>query len=519
MAGDYSGNILKSLEKPLTETFSFEDENLGPCWTYRNYADTDDKRSMRWVFHSNQRDFIVPQKNGKFITYLVEKIEEAKETICISSFLIQKTGVTDALIAAEKRGINIFILTAREEDLKNIDDDRLEGEDKIIKEHINLLNSFAEKILVRTCDSFHAKYIIIDPVSFNPFGLMMTCNATSAPMNGSNIEIATNLKNDEIKSFFAHFIYGFWKMANHELLENNKLTAVKKELAFKPQLGEITLPATTDKLFSLNDSILKLINTARKSITITAWSFDEGNKIVEALESASDRGVSIKIGTKQNKRNTKALLNVIAKGAEVFGHPRFHAKCVIVDGNKGLITTSNFTKLGLETGFETSVILDADEAQTMEPVISGWLKSCPWELKKDLLLRDANEKILQLNENKKDLDEISIVSEEKTELEDYMPDSLEKILGYTIQKSQAEREVKNLKNKKIQRLILSQKIIAPNLSANSKKEADIDDSPFDVYNSGKGKRFIVVKNWDDLKPAEEVARKIKAKIVVKKELL
>jgi hypothetical protein len=131
------------------------------------------------------------------------------------------------------------------------------------------------------------------------------------------------------------------------------------------------------------------------------------------------------------------------------------------------------------------------------------------------MLRDAKEKILQLNELGDYLKEISIVPEEMIELKDFTPDSLDRIQEYNIQKVQAEREVKNLKDKKIQKLILSQKIIAPRLPANSKKGANRDDIPFEIYNSDKGKRFIVVKNWEDLKLAKESANKIKAKIVVK----
>ncbi|WP_292421897.1 hypothetical protein, partial [Methanoregula sp.] len=76
--------------------------------------------------------------------------------ICVSSFLIQKSRFTEALIEAAERGVAVFLLTARDEDLRKPSDEMMEGERERIEDHIALLKNLAGKVLVRTCDSFHA---------------------------------------------------------------------------------------------------------------------------------------------------------------------------------------------------------------------------------------------------------------------------------------------------------------------------------------------------------------------------
>ena len=513
MANHYSGDILSSLREPISETFDFGKESLGTCWVNRINGSQIKDVARRGRFEAGHREIFIPSENGELISRLVEMVGNAQDMVCLSSFLIQKSPVTDALLAAEKRGVKVFILTAREEDLKNLDDERLEGEKEIINSHIELLNAFAEKILVRTSDSFHAKYILVDPHLSNARGMMMTCNATVDPMNGSNIEIALSLGKEEIRSFFSHFLHGFWEMGNHELLSPGKLSAVKKDLPFKPDLGTVTLPATFGTTNTLREQVVDLIQNAQTSITITAWSFDADCAIVKALEDACARGVSVTIGTKPNTRNTKALLNLAERNASIYGHPRFHAKCILVDGERGLITTSNFTKLGLESGFETSVPLNGEEVRLADSLVASCLENCYWYLKHNLLTEDADGNIRQFTGEKNDLVDWMITPYEEENLPDFNLQSLEQISSYTIQRAQAEKIVKNLKGRKVKTLGVSQRIIAPTLPNNAEKEEQ-KDIPFGVYRIGKGKKFVVVRTWEDMQSAREYAKKINAKIVV-----
>ena len=72
--------------------------------------------------------------------------DQAKEMICFSTFLIQESWVTDALLKAADRGVNVYLLTAREEELNKLDEDMREFEKQIIPEHKKLLDSMAGKI-------------------------------------------------------------------------------------------------------------------------------------------------------------------------------------------------------------------------------------------------------------------------------------------------------------------------------------------------------------------------------------
>ena len=353
---------MKDLKGPIEnfiweESFDFSDEKLGTGWTYRQIVDTEPFNKR---IETGSRLIIIPAPDRHLIQYLVEMIQNANECICFSSFLIQKSQVTDELLAAANRGVKIFLLTARESDLSKAKDDLSESEFGKITEHKELLDQFAGNILVRTSDNFHAKYCLVDPNSPKASGIMMTCNAVIDAMSGSNQEIALTLTKTEIEAFFSHFVYGFWEMANYERFMKGDLLPVKKDLAFPLNYKKIDLPVTINNQHSLREKILELIKNAKQSILIGSWSFDEDPAIDHLLTEALEKGVEIKFFSRPNKRNTSPLKKFIDLGAVVIGQDRFHAKFLCVVDQNCIITTSNFTRLVLDSGFEVSVILDAN---------------------------------------------------------------------------------------------------------------------------------------------------------------
>ena len=511
---------MKKLKGPIEnftweESFDFSDEKLGTGWILRQKIDIpllDPNKSI----NTGKRSIIIPTNEGHLIRILSEKIKNAKEFICVSSFLIQKSEFTDALIESATRGIKIFLLTARESELSKAKDDLSESEFEKIQEHKELLDLFAGNILVRTSDLFHAKYCLVDPLHTDAFGIMMTCNATIDAMRGVNQEIAMSLTKKEIQSFFSHFIHGFWGMANYEILTKGDLTPVKRDITIGIDYGKIELPVTTQNLHTLREKIVDLIKNAKHSIIIGAWSFDEDSIFYKHFIEALERGVEIKIFTRP-KKNTLALKNLVDEGVQVLGQQRFHAKFIIVDGSGGLITTSNFTKLGLDSGFEVSVILDTDEIERITPLLEYWEKGCDWELRLDIQIKDANEKFLLFSPEEFMLKEIKIESyvesiNPKKEIE-----SCEQVLNYSLNKEKARKIAMESPEKRIKIVKISEKLEFPVLPTQASR-VDRSDTELPVYSLRNKKYYIVIEKWEDLPEAQVIAKKLKkkTKIVTRK---
>lgn len=446
---------------------------------------------------------------------MINSIEKADDVICASSFLIQSSDLTDALLKAAGRGVKVFLLTAREDDLKKVPEELTEFEKKenIIDNHKALLDSFAGKILVRTSHDFHAKYFLIDPHSHNQSGLMMTCNATVDAMNGKNVEIALTLSQKEIKSYFSHFIRGFWQMANHELLEKAKLDAVNKDIDLSIDFGEISVPSTCIGVNSLEEKILDLINTASKSLILTAWSFDE-DYITKAISDAIDKNIKVYICTRPNARNTNALLKLAAKGANIVGHDRFHSKTIVVDEKHGLITTANFTRLGLESGFEVSVLLEKHDIAHLKSVFFYWNSQCDWKLEYNPSLKDVEEEYKYFDEKNDTWINVNVVQEIEKELQTITVKSCEEMLNQKELNRYIEKLDYSVSTEKAKTIKVLQKL-KPAIIPQNVTEEKRDDCPFPVYHGKKkSNKYILVQTWEDLRNAQEYAKKLNATIVI-----
>jgi len=503
------GNILETISQPVVQTFNMDDAAIGPCWVEL----PDAKPIPEIEREGDSRLFYVPGRNGALIDALCRTVRDAKQMVCVSSFLIQETEFTNTLIETANRGVPVFILTAREEDLKKPADEMLEDERSKIDDHIKLLKKFAGVVLVRTCDNFHAKYCVVDPLSQTPRGILMTCNANLDPMTGTNIEIAVSLKEQEIKGLFSHFLHGFWDMANHELLGPNNFRGVRTEGFEEINRGSITIPATWKDGNTLQDAILGLIEKAKKSIFLTAWAFEEDGRIFPALRDAMNRGVSVTILTKPTERTTSALLPLVEKGATVLGHDRFHAKIAIVDNQKAILMTANYTKKGLEEGFEAGILLDRKDTKVLNEITSLLEPVCSWKLSGHALIRDVGGKIKKASKGSRELEVVMIQPDVSIELPTYTVDSLDRIPDDFINREQVEKVMREKYPGKIIRNVSVKRTIVVLKVPGEAKPVDYKEIPFKVYRTKKN-LYIEISKWEDLDRATEMASKIKAKVIV-----
>ena len=201
-------------------------------------------------FEKNLREFYEPDiwftgEKRVFETYIANNIiKNAKDSIVLCSFLLEKTKITDAILKAVENSIRVYIITASENQLDKIYDLENELEDERVVEHKNLLKTLRKKCLIRTAPHFHAKYILIDPKQETRLGFITSANFTQHAFS-KNVEIGLQLNRVQIIDLFNLFCYIFWNESKHEYLVEKTLRSVNKpptNFFDTPQLNHIISP-------------------------------------------------------------------------------------------------------------------------------------------------------------------------------------------------------------------------------------------------------------------------------------
>jgi phosphatidylserine/phosphatidylglycerophosphate/cardiolipin synthase-like enzyme len=182
---------------PITEytgsqEVDYGDRDLGRIWVQRNVTPA---KSEPKPYETAGRTLIpiLPDSNGEFIRTLAAAVRKAKDVVCLSSYMIQQSELTKALLEAALRGVRVYVLTAGEEELSRVDTEMDDIEKAKLDEYKGLLNSLAGQVLVRTAPHFHAKFLLVDPSERGANGFLMTCNATVDAMSGKNLEVSLSL--------------------------------------------------------------------------------------------------------------------------------------------------------------------------------------------------------------------------------------------------------------------------------------------------------------------------------------
>lgn len=380
------------------ETASFEDELIPLCWNRRtNIRTTRDENidADLGIMQSGPRKILVDA--------LVGMIKQAKDIICVSSFVVQEGEIPEALLAAVSRDIRVYLLTASEKHFTKDIIAMSDFDEKVYKEHIALLDKLAGKVLVRTAGHLHAKFILCDPHSRTPKGYLLTSNLTLGALYepvyhdgrkyGPNFELGIKLTHKQVGGLYSQFIKGFWEEAEHELFEAKKLSGAGAS-PFD------TLSAPNDVLYTigtrsiLKNEIMRMLDSATSYIIISAWSFQHDHETVRKLIERAKEGIEVFLLARSHENNIKALMELRKHGATIAGHPRLHGKFLVVDGEEGLVMTANFSSLGLDSGFESGLLLEKAQIALITGVHEMWSQCCEWNLELDLRRGDASEEIL-----------------------------------------------------------------------------------------------------------------------------
>jgi len=153
----------------------------------------------------------------------------------------------------------------------------------------------------------------------------------------------------------------------------------KHQLELKPRISPVwTGPITNEAPIKLNtyDTVKYLLESAKEEIFIVGYSFSFNNekikKLLRCIENAAERNCRINVIVNDVENNFKEIMNHWKKeryqinvyhwkGYNSSEFTSLHAKLVIIDQQKLLLTSANFSYHGFQKNIETGVIIENHE--------------------------------------------------------------------------------------------------------------------------------------------------------------
>lgn len=488
---------------------------LPPVWVRRGPTKPDSKEVMG-------QSIIRVGPDGALRRALVETIDLASEVLLVASFLFSDKMLADALIAAAKRGVRVYVLTASEARLAKVIDEDDEFGARMLKDHKELLNRLADHVLLRSAEHLHAKFLVADPAS-SPTAWISTANFNLALRK--SIELGVRLTSDEAYKLAAWFSWVFWLEAERELVEKGRLAKVKPPPATprRPKSGPVVATAADEA--GLKRAVLELIRSARRKLTVASYGLDADHEAVQALVERASAGIEVTVLTRPRPAVLEAAQMLTAAGATVLAHDKLHAKAIVAD-HRGLVMTANLQAHGLDAGFEVGVELRGAEAADLEWALNDWTRRFPWRFASSLERGDHLGEVSIAEEGLR-TGRRTIERERSVSLPDVVASSALELgsAGEPELNAPAERDTF------FQRVRFEWSVVPPRLPKKAKelkrtvvqtkltKDGEEEEVKVQVpYEppaySHKGQKFIVVQSTDDQAKVARLAHDLGAKVVV-----
>jgi hypothetical protein len=159
------------------------------------------------------------------------------------------------------------------------------------------------------------------------------------------------------------------------LLEVSLQTA-KYQMELQPRISPVwTGPNYQNGVIQLNtyDTVMYLIDAAHDEVFIVGYSFsfqhESIQELLRCIERAVERGCRVNVIVNNVEKNFKEILSHWKKesyklnvfhwiGEEEGVYTSLHAKLIIIDQQKLLLTSANFTYHGYQKNIETGVIIE-----------------------------------------------------------------------------------------------------------------------------------------------------------------
>jgi phosphatidylserine/phosphatidylglycerophosphate/cardiolipin synthase-like enzyme len=305
---------------------------------------------------------------GELLKKMIDMVAEAQKSVCVHSFLIQKTGLITELVDAQARGVKVFVLTAANVRLETKMYEE-EGERYIEGDYNKMLNEdFKGRFVHRSADTFHAKYLITDEKN----GVLCSNNFTE---NGffRNPEVAVVLNQAQANELYQHFVYEFWERATDEQTNEPIFAKVTVANCFKLANFE-HIYSTLGAKNTLQQALLAAVKSAKYEIIISAYAFDDSLDILKAVAVKISEGVKVKILARWSE---PLLIKDIAflrnNGAEIYAQPQLHGKFLIIDGSEGYIFTANFQLNDFQKSINVGLRLSIAQTNSLLVLAESWM--------------------------------------------------------------------------------------------------------------------------------------------------
>lgn len=319
---------------------------------------------------------------GRFREALIEALDRAAEVALLSSFLLADDLLAEAMLRAAKRGVRVYVLTASEQRIGKVVREDEVFEQMMADKHEKLLESLAGKVLLRSAEHIHAKFLVTDPQSpAKALAWLSTANFNKALED--NIELGVALDAAGAAAMAACFQWAFWCEAERELRGERRLIEIRPNYpARPPRPDDDAVVATLRDSTRLRDRVVDLINGARDEILAASYGLAADHIAVRALVAAAQRGVRVTVLTRPRPAVAAAIAVLAKAGVCVLAHDKLHAKALVVDG-EALVMSANLEAGGLDRGFEVGAVVSPRVARGVEQTLREWAATFPWVYRAD----------------------------------------------------------------------------------------------------------------------------------------
>jgi cardiolipin synthase len=481
-------------EESKTEIIDNSDSELTNIWIRQRKGDP------LAQYGSYANDVWAVDENKEFLLVLQDAIDNSGEIICLASFLIGCEEIVNALMNAAQRGVRVYILSAPETILgqEKLDDEVEVDTGSRLEEYKRFLDRIAGSVLLRSARHFHSKFLLTDPhLPDRATGFLSTANFNNALW--VNPELGVRLESEEITALYNQFSFAFWYESEDELLEKRAFRTTPKPPMgikilprFNPLPVTIASSISNNQITTLKETILRFIKVSTGPLTISTYGIDLDHDVTDVIESVvKKRDVTVIIPIREKLLSVYERLS--KAGVKIIGHRRVHAKAIVstLGGETAaLVTTANLPHLGLDTGFETGLILSGDRARRVKEILTLWEEMFPYEFRSAVSLKDIKASILRSDDGfeediaVKDMIEVKSTPETRDSLDVEVHPSI----GTDIPLCK--------------RIRIHYKIINPLLPSKAKLVKNLD-TPLPVFKKGK-KLYISVSEESELGTAKDM---------------
>jgi phosphatidylserine/phosphatidylglycerophosphate/cardiolipin synthase-like enzyme len=271
---------------------------------------------------------------------LAADIDRAQARVDLASFDLDLPRVTDALIRAHERGVQVRVV-ADGENLEDPDVAMLTGE----------LQNAGIPVFFDEREAFmHNKFIVIDGATVWTGSWNLTTNDTFRNNNNMlrivNRELAAN-----------------YTAKADDLFSGEGGTAGGSVLIYPTlQIGGATVVNMFAPDDPITNAIVERIDNAQQQIQVMAFAFTS-DPVADALIAARDRGVAVRVVMEsRNVRGTGSEFNkLLDAGIEILPDGNcyiMHHKAIVIDGRTVITGSFNFTRSAQEQNDENVLIVD-----------------------------------------------------------------------------------------------------------------------------------------------------------------